>query len=106
MTVDRYMSELRGFTNRTLYPFYERITDAKGVTKIRETLKYVPGETDLKAISEARKEMVKKFNEAVKRRDHLVNLCSVWINQAVFDQSSAFYHGDLHAGNIMIDDEK
>ena len=102
ITVDRYMEELRNYKNELLEPYYEE-RDGKLHT---ERFYYEAGNYDVKKLAGIRKQLVDKIDEAIKRRDHLINLCSVWINQAVFDQSSGFYHGDLHAGNIMIDDEK
>lgn len=39
-----------------------------------------------------------------KRQKYIVELSKKWVTEGIYD--SGFYHGDLHAGNIMIDDEK
>ena len=36
------------------------------------------------------------------RQTYLATLCNKWVTEGVFGEG--FYHGDLHAGNIMIDD--
>ncbi len=36
------------------------------------------------------------------RQTYLSTLCKKWVTEGVFGEG--FYHGDLHAGNIMIDD--
>ncbi|MDC7293979.1 AarF/UbiB family protein [Butyrivibrio sp. DSM 10294] len=56
-----------------------------------------------KTVVSIKKELLDKIDNAVKRRDHLLGLVNVWITQAVC--KTGFYHGDLHAGNVMINDE-
>ncbi|MBR5419865.1 MAG: hypothetical protein IK115_01810 [Lachnospiraceae bacterium] len=53
---------------------------------------------------EARKKLETKLREVEKRRKNLVQMARTWANQALF--GNYFHHGDLHAGNIMINDEK
>ncbi len=47
-------------------------------------------------LSEIRKDLVAK-------QKYLINLTSKWLDEAIFN--TGFFHGDLHAGNVMIDDE-
>ncbi len=37
------------------------------------------------------------------KQQYLVNLTTKWLDEAIFN--TGFFHGDLHAGNIMMDDE-
>lgn len=37
------------------------------------------------------------------RHAHMSNLADMWVREGVFGEG--FYHGDMHAGNIMIDDK-
>ena len=37
------------------------------------------------------------------KQQYLINLTSKWLDEAIFN--TGFFHGDLHAGNVMIDDE-
>ncbi len=48
-------------------------------------------------------ELQKLKKELETKKKYLVNLTQKWLDEAVF--KSGFFHGDLHAGNIMIDDD-
>ena len=48
-----------------------------------------------------RKELVGMYNETLKRQRFLVDLTKKWAHEGLF--GGGFYHGDLHAGNIMTD---
>jgi len=45
----------------------------------------------------------KLYEETLVQQKRLVTLASKWTTQGIYD--SGFYHGDLHAGNIMVDDD-
>ncbi len=57
-----------------------------------------------KTAEECRTELLAELNRLEKRQDHLAGVASQWVNEAIYGHG--FYHGDLHAGNIMIDDDK
>ncbi len=48
-------------------------------------------------------ELQKLKKELETKKKYLVNLTQKWLDEAVF--KSGFFHGDLHAGNIMMDDD-
>ncbi len=48
-------------------------------------------------------ELLALLSQAKKRQKHLIRLAEKWTEEGLF--GSGFYHGDLHAGNIMIDDD-
>lgn len=48
--------------------------------------------------------LVKKVNEIIKKRDIMANVCNNWISTALV--GNGYYHAELHAGNILISDEK
>lgn len=56
---------------------------------------------------DGRYEMQKKLRalraDLMKRQEFLAELSKRWIEEGIY--KSGFYHGDLHAGNIMIDDK-
>ncbi len=47
-----------------------------------------------------------KVDELRKAYGHLSDLARAWIAESCTEGGSGFYHGDLHAGNIMIDAER
>ncbi len=54
-------------------------------------------------VPEARAKLTALLAQAQKRQQYLVTLAEKWVEEGLF--GSGFYHGDLHAGNIMIDDD-
>lgn len=52
----------------------------------------------------AMEELISTLNSLQKRQRHLANMSKTWVTEGIY--GDGFYHGDLHAGNIMIDDEK
>ena len=48
-----------------------------------------------------RKKLVEMYNETLKRQRFLIDLSKKWAHEGLF--GGGFYHGDLHAGNIMTD---
>ena len=45
--------------------------------------------------------LVEMRNDALKRQGFLIDLTMKWVHEGLF--GNGFYHGDLHAGNIMTD---
>ncbi|MBQ7507352.1 MAG: phosphotransferase [Lachnospiraceae bacterium] len=52
---------------------------------------------------ELRKDILKDLTQLEKREAFLAKLAKKWVTEGIFGEG--FYHGDLHAGNIMISDE-
>ncbi|SFN82884.1 Predicted unusual protein kinase regulating ubiquinone biosynthesis, AarF/ABC1/UbiB family [Pseudobutyrivibrio sp. JW11] len=59
---------------------------------------------DIESINLLQQQAVEKLEEMKKRQSHLAKVADKWIYEALF--GSGFYHGDLHAGNIMISDDE
>ncbi len=106
VTLDSYIDELMGFKDQTLMEFYPKSEESDGSVSFRRMVLSDGSKETIEKMAAKKKILLDKINEAIVRRDHLVNLCHVWIDQAVMDQDSGFYHGDLHSGNIMINDEE
>ncbi len=53
---------------------------------------------------EAQKRIQKLILRLQKRQQYMTDLARIWVEEGIF--KNGFYHGDLHAGNIMIDDDK
>ena len=59
---------------------------------------------DLDKVIAGKNKLLDKVSDLIKKRDVLANMCNVWIDEALF--KSGYYHADLHAGNMLINDSK
>jgi len=52
------------------------------------------------------KELEKKLPDIKKKYEYLVTAVNKWLKEALYskDSKGGYFHGDLHAGNIMMDD--
>ena len=50
---------------------------------------------------EGAKSLTARYEDALAKHDALSNLTTIWIREGLFTKTG-FYHGDLHAGNIMV----
>ncbi|MBQ1547926.1 MAG: hypothetical protein IIZ61_05990 [Lachnospiraceae bacterium] len=56
-----------------------------------------------KDYEEARRKLTEQLSMIEKRQQYITDLASQWVEEGVY--GSGFYHGDLHEGNIMINDD-
>ena len=108
-TVDKYMEDLDTKQMDALKPYlvYEKVmVDNKEVEK----LVMVDGIPKLNfanvpsgKVLEVRAALSNMLTQLEKRQKHLLTLSQKWVEEGLFGEG--FYHGDLHAGNIMIDDD-
>ena len=96
-TVDKYMEEIDKKTDEILDPFYQR-NDEGAVNK--EKL-FVTRKNAMKR-AEARTRLLELKESLEKRQKYIVSLAEKWVTEGIY--GAGFYHGDLHAGNIMVDD--
>ncbi|MCR5098491.1 MAG: phosphotransferase [Lachnospiraceae bacterium] len=47
-------------------------------------------------------ELITKLESLMKRQKYMTAMADKWVTEGIFREG--FYHGDLHAGNIMVDD--
>ena len=59
------------------------------------------GEDAVVAMLDGAEELTKTYDDALAKHDGLTNMTTVWIREGLFTKTG-FYHGDLHAGNIMV----
>lgn len=85
-TYDRFMSKARESAREIL----------GGVNLMEEASFTSPGHM---RIAEAK--LINLYNETKTRCDFLLDLTQKWVQEALY--GNGFYHGDLHAGNIMTD---
>ena len=79
--------------------------DANGRLVARVDYKENPADLeDIEKINQLHGQAVDKLAEMRKRQKHLVKVADKWVYEALF--GSGYYHGDLHAGNIMVSDDE
>lgn len=74
------------------------------VEELTADLRYENGSYVMEGIADAvrlRKELCTLYEETLKRQKYLIDLTKKWVHEGLF--GNGFYHGDLHAGNIMTD---
>ncbi len=105
-TVDRYITELREEIDSLI----------RQMEPTEEEKNYVPSDAPIEEVKKANRikaaytkrvneihgKLVEKLNVLMKRQQYMATLAQKWVTEGVYGEG--FYHGDLHAGNIMIDD--
>ena len=103
ITVDRYLSGLRRDVEKLTESFYYwkpiAFTDKK--TRM-DVFKLTRQNVGMKKTT--RLKLIEMLNTIMKRQKNIQKMTELWIEQSLF--GSGFYHGDMHAGNIMISDQK
>lgn len=113
MTVKKYLSDIKEKGDRALLPFLkmeDEVRDGKktgrkipakdkeGKYSIREDLTAIED----RELSEIKQELIRTANELDKKQKALCQVAQKWVTEGIFE--AGYYHGDLHAGNIMISD--
>ena len=105
-TIDKYMDELHQMKNEMMNSLYEHNADGS-VKMVREGNKTYPklnvAPEQMYKIKMDRDTLAKKLEQLTKRQVYLADLVEQWVTEGIFGQG--FYHGDLHAGNMLIDDD-
>ncbi len=116
-TVDKYLEEIDKKIEDIKSRFYyiekvpvrgddgKILKDAKGkdITKDVLVKQCVSAIEKQNEVVDGVKQLRKEMEILEKRRNHVCNLADIWVREGML--KSGFYHGDLHAGNIMIDDD-
>ncbi len=94
ISLDKYITQMNEKRKRLEI----QITEAKKQDQQQE------GEEQRKPqLYQTMKELEALREELVERQRYLVGLTRKWLDEAVF--GGGFFHGDLHAGNMMVDEE-
>ncbi|MBR4515095.1 MAG: phosphotransferase [Lachnospiraceae bacterium] len=96
-TVDKYMEDIDKEKEELITPFY-KINKDGSVNK--NSLKITQKNYMKRAA--LRTKLIELKNQLEKRQTYIVKLAEKWVMEGIY--GAGFYHGDLHSGNIMIDD--
>lgn len=106
-TVDKYIGELSDRQKYLMEPLYRYEVKNGEKVLIKEKDGNPKIFDDNEKQFDTRKkisEMKALLNQARKRQKYLTRLAEKWVEEGLYGEG--FYHGDLHAGNIMISDEQ
>ena len=106
-TVDRYLSEVKDEIARLLEEMEPKEEEKVKTLSADATDEEIKRVNDIRAKYSERlyrihEELMKKLEQLTLRQQYMTTLADKWVTEGIFGQG--FYHGDLHAGNIMIDD--
>ncbi|MCR5655313.1 MAG: phosphotransferase [Lachnospiraceae bacterium] len=99
ITVDQYLEELREYMGSIKRNYLDRTKDGRLIMK----KDYEMSITEYHDYEQLRAEMCEKIRQLRKRFTYMDELANKWVEEGIFGEG--FYHGDLHAGNIMVSDE-
>ena len=98
-TLDSYIKDSQKEVEEIISKF--QVTDSLG----QKMFKYT--HENQRLYESQRNRLVDMLNQMKKRQVYLAQLTEKWVNEGIFGrEDGGFYHGDLHAGNLMIDDDQ
>ena len=97
-TVDKFIEEVDQKKDEALSKFYVKKDDG---TFDKENLKITA--QNVSEHGKARAQLIALKNSLERKQTYIVKLAEKWVTEGIY--GAGFYHGDLHAGNIMIDDK-
>lgn len=102
-TVDRMMKQTADKLDTILAVFKPKTEwdDAKKSLVTKYTNPDINFKTSTELRMKAQKELLSLYEQTLVQQKRLVTLARKWVQEGVY--SSGYYHGDLHAGNIMVD---
>ena len=113
-TIDAYMKSVAKEKKEIMSQFYQYTEKTENGKTVKEPVMVkIEGEDMIQVaynvdtaskIAEAQEKIQNMLEKLQKRQEYMADLARIWVEEGIF--KNGFYHGDLHAGNIMIDDEK
>ena len=114
-TVKKFMSEIQEETEKLLWKFCVKtkekdkdgketgreilMTNADGSYVLRHALSYQEREE----LAQVEQKLISMHEEEVKKQAALAQMAEKWVTEGIFKKG--YYHGDLHAGNVMISEK-
>lgn len=97
VTVDRLIATTKGRIDDIARHFRRQVKDGDRTVTVMAS----------RPVSEtltAKKELMALYASLLARHQKLIKFSRMWTEEAIF--TSGIFHGDLHAGNIMVDDDQ
>ncbi|MBP5555896.1 MAG: phosphotransferase [Lachnospiraceae bacterium] len=102
-TVDRYIKDTKSEVEETMKKFYVYKDEVKQKDKATG-LPVLDIQNHREEVSESLDKLDEILTRLEKRQKYLATVAEKWVQEGIYGEG--FYHGDLHSGNIMIDDNK
>lgn len=101
-TVDKYMDRIKKESIKQA----NKVNSGPPITDIENmgNISYMLNSGAIIPMINARGKLIEIIKQIEKRREHLTALCKMWVEEGVY--GNGFYHGDLHAGNMIINDDE
>ena len=101
-TADRLMKQMGKDIDSVLKPFIDNGVN-RGLKDGELDANFVEGDVlgNARRIADAQQKLIRMYEDALVQQKRLVTLAEKWANEGIYN--GGFYHGDLHAGNIMLD---
>ncbi len=100
-TLDKLIRDVRAAKKKQLISAGCIVVDEKG----NEISKNRLNSKNLESSKAARMNLVKLLKDTKKKYKHLVKMGEKWAQEGLFGKQG-FFHGDMHAGNIMVSADK
>lgn len=104
VTLDQYIRDSEKEIDALFGKYIEEDQNHEPLLNYKGAYRYKITEENMGNLHKDREKLAKKLQELKKRQSYLIEMSKKWVQEGVFGKG--FYHGDLHAGNIMISDEK
>ncbi|MCR5402610.1 MAG: hypothetical protein K6E91_02150 [Butyrivibrio sp.] len=100
-TIVNVLKKSRQYRDDLLGQFYQKDEEGRLILENENPKLVIGAGTDVHKIME---ELSAKLALLQRQQEKLCKLATKWVDEAVFGEG--YYHGDLHAGNIMMSDDK
>lgn len=101
-TVDKYLDEVKAKENEQLKQFYQYNEKGEIVKDKDGEVQFKLNNKNINEMGETRQRLAELLEELRNRQKYMAQLAQSWVMEGIY--GGGFYHGDLHAGNIMIND--
>ena len=102
MTADRLLKDVRKQIDDVVGQFRqagerEKLKDGQYSLNVNNG----DGSKNMESYAKAQQKLARLYSDTLVQQKRLIKLAEIWANEGIYN--GGFYHGDLHAGNIMLD---